>query len=112
MQAFPIHRCNVGCTSSRIVSLVLFCSYIIGNAQQLMRSTYLLLTATNHQLATVHVQGFIQDFMLEGGNFSGDSKLPHMKQTVCKACSSLGIWGHAPQEILAARRLNLVGFGS
>ena len=25
------------------------------------------------------IQGFIQDFLLEGGNFSGDSKLRHVK---------------------------------
>ena len=53
--------------------------------------------------------------MLEGGNFSGDSKFPHLKQTVCKAWSSRGVWGHASQDIfekMAARRLNLVGFGS
>ena len=33
-------------------------------------------------------QGFIQDFLLEGGNFSRDSKLTHLKQTVCKTWPS------------------------
>ena len=34
----------------------------------------------------------------------------HVKQTVCKVRPSRGVWRHAPQKKIAARRLNLVGF--